>query len=89
MITITVIFWTSIFVSASLDLFDDGLPAPGQAYLKVCSAMSEVGLNDMKTGTTPVILSSQEQEVLSSSATTVQKRSVLRTEEIVSIFYPK
>jgi len=38
------------------------------------------------TGTTPVILSPQEQEVLSSSATTVQKRSVLRTEEIVSIF---
>jgi len=54
----------------------------------VCSAISEVGLNDMKTGTgtTPVILSPQEQEVLSSSATTVQKRSVLRTEEIVSIF---
>ncbi|XP_056120374.1 brain and acute leukemia cytoplasmic protein [Rhinichthys klamathensis goyatoka] len=68
--------------TANLDLFDDGLPAPGQAYVKVCSAMSEVGLNDMKTGTTPVILSSQEQEVLSSSATTVQKRSVLRTEEI-------
>ncbi|XP_077075493.1 brain and acute leukemia cytoplasmic protein [Siphateles boraxobius] len=68
--------------TANLDLFDDGLPDPGQAYLKVCSAMSEVGLNDMKTGTTPVILSSQEQEVLSSSATTVQKRSVLRTEEI-------
>lgn len=47
--------------------------------------MSEVGLNDMKAGTTPAILSSQEQEVLSTSATTVQRRSVLRTEEIVSI----
>ncbi|XP_048062196.1 brain and acute leukemia cytoplasmic protein isoform X2 [Megalobrama amblycephala] len=57
--------------TANLDLFDDGLPAPAQAYLKVCSA-----------GTTPAILSSQEQEVLSSSATTVQRRSVLRTEEI-------
>lgn len=68
------------------DLFDDGLPSPAQAYLKVCSAMSEVGLHDMKTGSTPAILSSQEQEVLSSSGTTVQRRSVLRTEEIVSIF---
>ncbi|XP_042633532.1 brain and acute leukemia cytoplasmic protein-like isoform X1 [Cyprinus carpio] len=67
---------------AAVDLFDDGLPAPGQAYLKVCSAMSEVGLNDMKPGSTPAILSSQEQEVLSSSGTTVQRRSVLRTEEI-------
>ncbi|XP_003200739.1 brain and acute leukemia cytoplasmic protein [Danio rerio] len=68
--------------TANLDLFDDGLPTPAQAYLKVCSAMSEVGLNDMKTGSTPAILSSQEQDVLSSSATTVQRRSVLRTEEI-------
>ncbi|XP_030628381.1 brain and acute leukemia cytoplasmic protein [Chanos chanos] len=64
------------------DLFDDGLPAPAQAYLKVCSAMSESGLNDVKTGNNPPILCSQEQDVLSSPGTTVQRRSVLRTEEI-------
>ncbi|XP_051500617.1 brain and acute leukemia cytoplasmic protein [Myxocyprinus asiaticus] len=63
------------------DLFDDGLPSPAQAYLKVCSAMSEMGLNDVTSGTTPAILSSQEQ-VLSTFGTTVQRRSVLRTEEI-------
>ncbi|XP_056620501.1 brain and acute leukemia cytoplasmic protein isoform X1 [Triplophysa dalaica] len=68
--------------SANLDLFDDGLPAPAQAYLKVCSAMSEVGLNDRKTGSTPAVLSSQEQEILSTSGTTLQRRSVLKTEEI-------
>ncbi|TRY57939.1 hypothetical protein DNTS_009824 [Danionella cerebrum] len=68
--------------SPNLDIFDDVLPSPAQAYLKVCSAMSEVGLNDMKAGATPAILSPQEQEVRSSSATTVQRRSVLRTEEI-------
>ncbi|XP_056620502.1 brain and acute leukemia cytoplasmic protein isoform X2 [Triplophysa dalaica] len=53
-----------------------------QAYLKVCSAMSEVGLNDRKTGSTPAVLSSQEQEILSTSGTTLQRRSVLKTEEI-------
>ncbi|XP_062857410.1 brain and acute leukemia cytoplasmic protein [Trichomycterus rosablanca] len=65
------------------DIFDDSLPAPAQAYLKVCSAMSETGLNDAKTGGTPAILASQEQGGLCSSpGTTVQRRSVVRTEEI-------
>ncbi|XP_059353967.1 brain and acute leukemia cytoplasmic protein-like [Carassius carassius] len=68
--------------TANLDLFDDALPAPAQAYLKVCSAMSEVGLNDVKPGSTPAIRSSQEQEVLSSSGPTLQRRSMFRTEEI-------
>ncbi|KAM9435857.1 brain and acute leukemia cytoplasmic protein [Clarias gariepinus] len=65
------------------DIFDDGLPAPAQAYLKVCSAMSEVSLNDVKSGSPHAILVSQEQEGLPSSpGTTLQKRSVVRTEEI-------
>ncbi|KAB5539816.1 hypothetical protein PHYPO_G00093490 [Pangasianodon hypophthalmus] len=65
------------------DIFDDGLPAPAQAYLKVCSAMSEASINDVKGGGPHTILASQEQEGLPSSpGTTVQRRSVVRTEEI-------
>ncbi|KAL7888197.1 hypothetical protein AOLI_G00031710 [Acnodon oligacanthus] len=68
--------------TANPDIFDDGLPAPAQAYLKVCSAMSEAGLNDVKAGGPPSVLTSQDQEGLSSPGTTVQRRSVLCTEEI-------
>ncbi|KAI5090544.1 brain and acute leukemia cytoplasmic protein [Silurus meridionalis] len=65
------------------DIFDDGLPAPAQAYLKVCSAMSEASLNDVKDGCPQTIQASQELEGLPSSpGTTVQRRSVVRTEEI-------
>ncbi|XP_028808938.1 brain and acute leukemia cytoplasmic protein [Denticeps clupeoides] len=64
------------------DFFDDGLPAPAQAYLKVCSALSEVGLKDVKGGSNHTVLPPCEQEVLSSPGMTVQRRSVLRTEEI-------
>lgn len=65
------------------DFFDDGLPAPAQAYLKVCSAISEVGLADAKAAAN--LAGHPPQEPLPSpGATTVQKRSVLRTEEIVS-----
>lgn len=67
------------------DFFEDGLPGPAQAYLKVCSALSEASLNDGKPSNPPAILASPQQEVvLPSSGTTVQRRSVLRTEEIVS-----
>ncbi|KAL0967085.1 hypothetical protein UPYG_G00247640 [Umbra pygmaea] len=65
------------------DFFDDALPTPAQAYLKVCSALSEEGLNDLKTNATPTILPSPSQGALQPSpVTTVQRRSVLRTEEI-------
>ncbi|XP_017310886.1 brain and acute leukemia cytoplasmic protein [Ictalurus punctatus] len=65
------------------DIFDDGLPAPAQAYLKVCSAMSDSTHNDVKSGGPHAILASQEQEgVPSSPGTTVQRRSVVCTEEI-------
>lgn len=66
------------------DFFEDGLPPPAQAYLKVCSAVSEASLNDVKPSSPPAILpSSPKDEAL---GTTVQRRSVLHTEEIVSNF---
>ncbi|KAJ0060879.1 hypothetical protein NL108_001732, partial [Boleophthalmus pectinirostris] len=65
------------------DFFEDGLPPPAQAYLKVCSAVSEASLNDVKPSSPSTILSSPQQEVSPpSSGTTVQRRSVLHTEEI-------
>lgn len=68
------------------DFFEDGLPLPAQAYLKVCSAVSEASLNDVKPSSPPAILGSPPREaVLPSSGTTVQRRSVLHTEEIVRV----
>ncbi|XP_026858801.1 brain and acute leukemia cytoplasmic protein [Electrophorus electricus] len=64
------------------DIFDDGLPAPAQAYLKVSSAVSEAGLTDENLGGPPAVSASQEEKGLSSPGTTVQRRSVLCTEEI-------
>lgn len=86
-------YFLFLFFGASLfaltDIFDDGLPVPAQAYLKVCSAMSEATLKDVKGGGPHSILASQEQEGLPSSpGTTVQRRSVVRTEEIVSLNFP-
>ncbi|XP_038583293.1 brain and acute leukemia cytoplasmic protein [Micropterus salmoides] len=67
----------------SPDFFEDSLPLPAQAYLKVCSAVSEANLNDAKPSSPPAILGSPTKEaVLPSSGTTVQRRSVLHTEEI-------
>ncbi len=69
------------------DFFEEGLPLPAQAYLKVCSAVSEASLNDVKPSNPPAILGSPPKEaVLPSSGTTVQRRSVLHTEEIVRSF---
>lgn len=68
------------------DFFEDGLPPPAQAYLKVCSAVSEASLNDVKPSSPPTILASPPQDAaLPSPGTTVQRRSVLHTEEIVSL----
>ncbi|KAM3861593.1 brain and acute leukemia cytoplasmic protein [Diretmus argenteus] len=65
------------------DFFEDGLPPPAQVYLKVCSAMSEASLNDEKPNSPPAILARPHQEAkLHSAGTTVQRRSVLHTEEI-------
>ncbi|XP_040921122.1 brain and acute leukemia cytoplasmic protein isoform X1 [Toxotes jaculatrix] len=70
-------------ISPVPDFFEDGLPPPAQAYLKVCSAVSEASLNDVKPSSPPAILASPpKEEVLPSSGTTVQRRSVLHTEEI-------
>ncbi|KAF7669182.1 hypothetical protein LDENG_00240930 [Lucifuga dentata] len=70
-------------ISPVPDFFEEGLPPPAQAYLKVCSAMSEASLNDIKPSSPPAILASAPQEAVSpSSGTTVQRRSVLHTEEI-------
>ncbi|XP_076128842.1 brain and acute leukemia cytoplasmic protein [Alosa pseudoharengus] len=68
--------------TANIDFFDDGLPAPAQAYLKVCSAISEVALVDTKAGVNPGSTIPPHEPVVSPGATTVQKRSVLCTEEI-------
>ncbi|KAJ8355473.1 hypothetical protein SKAU_G00182670 [Synaphobranchus kaupii] len=63
--------------SSVADLFDDSFPGPAQAYMKVCSAMSEASLSDTK-----VAPASRQQEALSSHGNTLQKRSVMCTEEI-------
>ncbi|KAG9344663.1 hypothetical protein JZ751_010349, partial [Albula glossodonta] len=64
------------------DFFDDSFPGPAQAYLKVCSAMSEANLSESKADANATVPASQQQEVLPSPGTTLQKRSVMRTEEI-------
>ncbi|KPP61441.1 brain and acute leukemia cytoplasmic protein-like [Scleropages formosus] len=66
----------------SSDFFDDGLPAPAQAYVTVCSAISESGLNERKEGNNGAELLSQDQAVTPSPGTTFQNKSVLRTEEL-------
>lgn len=71
-------------VSPVPDFFEDGIPLPAQAYLKVCSAMSEASLTDLKTSSlpaTPADSPAKEAEQ-QQSATTVQRTSVLHTEEI-------
>ncbi|XP_046877237.1 brain and acute leukemia cytoplasmic protein [Hypomesus transpacificus] len=65
------------------DFFDDGVPAPAQAYLTVCSAMSEASLDRGNPDSPPAIQASQHQDMLlASTGSIVQRRSVLRTEEI-------
>ncbi|XP_076873026.1 brain and acute leukemia cytoplasmic protein [Brachyhypopomus gauderio] len=63
------------------DIFDDGLPAPAQAYLKVCSTGTDAVLAD-GTGDSPAASACHEEQDLSCPSTTVQRRSVLCTEEI-------
>lgn len=66
------------------DFFEDGLPLPAQAYLKVCSAVSEASLDDMKPSSLPATTDSPAKEAgLQQSGTTVQRTSVLHTQEIV------
>lgn len=50
------------------ELFEDSLPVPAEAYLQLCSAVSEASL---------------DVTVSPSAGTTVQRTSVLHTEEIV------
>ncbi|KAG7460738.1 hypothetical protein MATL_G00202030 [Megalops atlanticus] len=69
-------------VSSVADFFDDGFPGPAQAYLKVCSAMSETGLSEVKADSNTAVPASEQQEVLPSPGTTIQRRSVMHTEEI-------
>ncbi|KAM9840113.1 brain and acute leukemia cytoplasmic protein [Aulostomus maculatus] len=70
-------------VSPVPDFFEDDLPPPAQAYLKVCSAMSEASLKDEKPSSPPAILSSPPHDAaVEPSSTTVQRRSILHTEEI-------
>ncbi|XP_033859298.1 brain and acute leukemia cytoplasmic protein [Acipenser ruthenus] len=68
-------------IKSVADFFDDGLPAPAQAYLKVCSAISDPVLNEIKPASRSTASQNKQQTALQSLGTTVQKRSVLRTEE--------
>nr|XP_040016705.1 brain and acute leukemia cytoplasmic protein isoform X1 [Gasterosteus aculeatus aculeatus]XP_040016706.1 brain and acute leukemia cytoplasmic protein isoform X1 [Gasterosteus aculeatus aculeatus]XP_040016707.1 brain and acute leukemia cytoplasmic protein isoform X1 [Gasterosteus aculeatus aculeatus]XP_040016708.1 brain and acute leukemia cytoplasmic protein isoform X1 [Gasterosteus aculeatus aculeatus] len=74
-------------ISPVPDFFEDGLPLPAQAYLKVCSAVPEASLNDVTPAGPPAAPgTSPPKEAASPSAgTTVQRRSVLHTEEIVRL----
>lgn len=66
------------------DFFEDSLPLPAQAYLKVCSALSEVSLNDTKSNDPPALTDSPaKEEALPTPGTRVQRTSVLHTQEIV------
>ncbi|KAM8832496.1 brain and acute leukemia cytoplasmic protein isoform 1-T10 [Spinachia spinachia] len=71
-------------ISPVPDFFEDSLPLPAQAYLKVCSAASEASLSDVKPASPPAIqgASPPKEAASPSSGTTVQRRSVLHTEEI-------
>lgn len=67
-------------LNAVADFFDDGFRNPAEAYLKVCSVISDPSLNDKKpTSGSPA--PSKQQLAVSAGGTTLQKRSVLRTEE--------
>lgn len=80
---------TNLFCFSVADFFDDGVPAPAQAYLTVCSAMSEASLDRGNPDRPPAKQASQHQDMLlASTGTIVQRRSVLRTEEIVSYSLP-
>ncbi|XP_037100984.1 brain and acute leukemia cytoplasmic protein [Syngnathus acus] len=62
------------------DIFEDGLPPPAQAYLKVCSTASQASLSHVEPSGSGVLDTQEGAPV--SSATTVQRTSVLHTEEI-------
>ncbi|KAG5846340.1 hypothetical protein ANANG_G00113900 [Anguilla anguilla] len=65
------------------DFFDDSFPGPAQAYMKVCSAMSEAGLGGTKVDADAAVPTSQQQEALPAAhGATLQKRSVMHTEEV-------
>ncbi|CAM4529224.1 unnamed protein product [Lepidochelys olivacea] len=66
------------------DFFDDGIPNPAQAYLKVCSVMSDLSLNEVKAPAGGSQVTHKPLNGLSPSGTTLQKKSVLCTEEILS-----
>lgn len=77
--------WFCCFAAVP-DFFEDGLPPPAQAYLKVCSAVSEASLNDMKPSSPPAVRAPAPQGATPpSSGATVQRRSVLHAEEIVRL----
>ncbi|XP_051908788.1 brain and acute leukemia cytoplasmic protein isoform X2 [Hippocampus zosterae] len=64
------------------EFLEDGLPPPAQAYLKVCSTASEASLGGGGKSPPDVPASPAQDAALASSGTTVQRTSVLHTEEI-------
>ena len=73
------------------DIFEDGLPHPAQAYVKVCSSLSEASLDEETEATTPPPKhpSPDQGPMVPPAGTTVQRRSVLHTEEIVRSLSPE
>lgn len=66
------------------DIFDDSFPLPAHAYLKVCSAVSEVSLNEVKSSDTPADTDApRKEEAIPTAGTRVQRTSILHTQEIV------
>ncbi|KAM9552535.1 uncharacterized protein baalcb [Salvelinus alpinus] len=57
-------------ITAVADFFDDDMTSPTRAYLKVCSAMSEAGLDDVQPNAALATLPSQQQEAQPSPVTT-------------------
>ncbi|CAL8312949.1 unnamed protein product [Lota lota] len=66
------------------DIFEDGLPHPAQAYVKVCSSLSEASLDEETEAKTPPSKrpSLDQGPAIPPAGTTAQRRSVLHTEEI-------
>uniref|UniRef100_UPI00398F1722 brain and acute leukemia cytoplasmic protein-like n=1 Tax=Pristiophorus japonicus TaxID=55135 RepID=UPI00398F1722 len=65
--------------SAVADIFNEGLPLPAQAYLKVCSAISDPLLSEKTPSNSASV---QDIPQPRSPGITVQKKSMTHTEEV-------
>lgn len=70
-------------LAAVADFFEDSFAGPAQAYVKVCSAVSEASLSDAASEAAAAVPASQQTEALPAHGPTLQRRSMTCAEEIV------